>query len=179
MMNKWKRIEPTKTTKVGWRTIVSKRFVMNGGKEAAFDTYGIEGQEFAAVIGVTADNRIVIARQFRTGPEQIMDELPGGCVDAGEDPETAAIREFEEETGYRVGNITHLGGYCKDSYMNGIWHIFYATDCVPTGVQQIEEYEDIEIDTISVAQFIENAKSNKMTDGTGVLMAYDRLQKLL
>ena len=32
-------------------------------------------------------------------------ELPGGVVDAGEDPATTAAREIEEETGYRVRSL--------------------------------------------------------------------------
>lgn len=36
--------------------------------------------------------------------------LPGGGIEPGEDPETALVREFEEETGLRVSPVGELGG---------------------------------------------------------------------
>lgn len=39
--------------------------------------------------------------------------LPGGHVDAGEDTETAAHRELEEETGVHVRNLTYVGTYAE------------------------------------------------------------------
>ena len=174
-MKLWKRIEPTEITKIGWRTIVTKTFMMPNNKAESFGTFGNEGQHFVAVIGLTPDNKVVIARQFRVGPEKIMDELPGGFVDKGEDSEVAAAREFREETGYSVGKMTYLGAYHKDTYMNAVWHVYFATDCVPTHEQELEDEEHVDIELISVEQLIENGKTDKMTDAVAVLMAYDLL----
>ena len=38
-------------------------------------------------------------------------EFPGGKVEEGESPETAAIREVKEETGGLVSNIEYIGQY--------------------------------------------------------------------
>lgn len=177
-MQHWKRIEPTTVTKVGWRTIVTKTFIMPNGEKQTFDTFGNEDQEFVAVIGVTPEKKVIIVRQFRFGPEGIYDELPGGFVDKGEKIDAAAKREFQEETGYTPGSMEYVGGYHKDTYMNAIWHIFLATDCKLTAAQELEDEEHIELHLISIDQLIKNAKTDKMTDAVAVLMAYDQLQEL-
>lgn len=177
-MKSWKRIEPTKVTKVGWRTIVTKTFTMPDGQVQSFDTFGNEDQEFVAVIALTPKKEVIIAQQFRFGPERIYDELPGGFVDKGEKIESAAMREFLEETGYQPGHMEYLGSYHKDTYMNALWHIFLATNCKKITDQELEAEEHVEVCLISIDQLIKNGKTDKMTDATAVLMAYDRLSEL-
>lgn len=171
----WKRIESTEVHKVGWRTIVTKHFVAPDGKELVFDTIDVEGREFVAVVALTDDNKVIVARQFRPGPEKIFDELPGGFVDKGEELEEAMRREFMEETGYEAGQMQYLGGYHKDTYMNATWHIFFATGCKQKTDPNLGETEHVEVRLISIDELIANAKADNMTDQVGVLMAYDYL----
>lgn len=51
----------------------------------------------AAVI--ERDGRVLIAQRKRTGQHPLKWEFPGGKVEAGEAPETAVVRELEEELG--------------------------------------------------------------------------------
>lgn len=177
-MESWQRIEPTSVTKVGWRKITTKTFRMPDGEATTFDTLHADGQEFATIIAVTKDKKVVIARQFRPGPELVMDELPGGFVDPGETPEVSAMRELLEETGYSAGNVQYLGAIHKDTYMNATWHVLFATDCEKTAEPEQGYTEHIEIDLISIDQLIINAKADKMTDHAAILLAYDNLIKL-
>ncbi len=61
-------------------------------------------------------------------------ELPGGYVDPGEDPESSALRELEEETGWTSDKISPLGTFQplagSADFEN---HLFLAEGCQPTG----------------------------------------------
>lgn len=179
-MKPWKRIEPTVVHKTGWRVIVTKTFVTNEGKTVTFDTFGTDHQDYAVIVAVTTNKTVLVTRQFRVGPERVLDELPGGFVDEGETPETAAHRELLEETGYVAGNMEYLGVVtAKDAYLNGAWHAYLATDCRPSSNGATpEEFEEIELAEISIDQLIENAKSDKLTDPLAVFYAYDKLNEL-
>lgn len=175
----WKRIEPTIISKVGWRTVVSKTFVVPDGRVGDFQTYDKEGAEYVVCIALTKDNKAIIASQYRPGPQKVMEELPGGFLDEGEDPETACRRELTEETGYAAGKMTYLGMIHKDAYNNAKWHCFLATDCMPhKSGQQTEDTEFINVKLISIDQLLKNGREGKITDTEALFLAYEQLLKL-
>jgi 8-oxo-dGDP phosphatase len=52
--------------------------------------------------------------------------LPGGLVDADEQPSDAAARELEEETGYRAGHVEQLVTFWPMPGMVDAEHIVYV-----------------------------------------------------
>ena len=178
-MKPWQRVDDgTAVQKVGFRTIVSKRFRMNNGKEMQADISGAEGSEASGVIALTSDNKVIIAKQFRCGPEKNMFEMPGGLVDPGETPEQAARRELQEEVGCEAGTMEYLGKVYGNAWDNAAHHYFLARNCKFNGAHNPEEFEEIEVSTIPIAEFIKNAKEGLMTDAQGVLLAYDKLKEI-
>jgi len=69
----------------------------------------IDCPDWINVIALTARDQVVLLRQFRPGTNQICLEIPGGMIEPGEDPCTAAARELAEETGYTGGALELLG----------------------------------------------------------------------
>lgn len=174
-MKPWKRIEPTIVTKIDYHNVIIKTFTLPDGEMATRATFSAENRRSAGVIAVTKDNKVIVARQFRPGPEKIMNEIPGGYVDAGEDPEIAVQRELLEETGYRTDNITYLGQFYRDAYVNGQWFYYLATDCEQVSKQALDHDEFVKVELLSISEFIDMAKQGDMTDPYAVLAAYERL----
>ncbi|AFA47754.1 NUDIX hydrolase [Acetobacterium woodii] len=66
------------------------------------------------------DGQMIFVKQYRIASQQLLTEIPAGILESGEDPEKAAIRECQEEIGFRPLNLFKLGdfiptpGYCSE-----------------------------------------------------------------
>jgi len=68
----------------------------------------------AAVILAIDDGHVILVEQYRVPLDAYCLELPAGLIgddEEGEEADAAAIRELEEETGYRAGRMTDLGRF--------------------------------------------------------------------
>ena len=61
------------------------------------------------VILAIKDNKILTVKQYRYPISNTSIELPAGKLEKGENPDFAAKRELEEETGFVAKNWTSLG----------------------------------------------------------------------
>ena len=177
-MKKWPHVAEPEIIKVGWRTLVRKIFLSPSGTKDEYVTMGKPGGVAIATIALTDQHKVVVAEQFRPGPEEVMHELPGGLCEAEESHEDAARRELHEETGYVAGRIEYLGPVYKDAYSNTTWHFFIAYDCRQVGDQHTDEGEYIEVHEITIDELFENARTGKMTDVEAVFLAYDKLKNI-
>ena len=83
-----------------------------------------------AMIPLTAEGKIVLVKQFRKPLEQVILEIPAGKIDPGEENqlETTAMRELEEETGYRAGQLTYINSmYLSPGFANEILELYELT----------------------------------------------------
>ncbi|MBP1743613.1 MAG: hypothetical protein H6Q58_591 [Firmicutes bacterium] len=85
-----------------------------------------------AVIAYKDADTVLFVEQYRKAVEKVLLEIPAGKIEKGEDVMLCAMRELEEETGYKSDNLTYLGkivaspGFC-DEYI----HIFKAEQLYP------------------------------------------------
>lgn len=118
-----------------------------------------------AVCALTANGELVLVRQYRHATGRWMTEVPAGRLEAGEDPETAARRELEEETGYRARSWRLLQrfypapGFCSEN----MW-LFLARDLVPIAEKRPHD-DDEELEVVRrtpdalLAAGVEDAKT--------------------
>ena len=81
----------------------------------------------AAILCVTPDDKILLERQFRYAYDEVIYEIPAGKLEKGEDPYQAALRELEEETGFKADELIHLTDvYPTCGYSSEVIHLYLA-----------------------------------------------------
>lgn len=104
-----------------WFKVLAKTF-----REDEAPYYTLQLPDYASIVALTADGRVVIVRQYRPAVDRYTLELPSGIVDPGEAPAESARRELLEETGYRADAVEVLGSMEPDTGRlgNRIWACF-------------------------------------------------------
>jgi 8-oxo-dGDP phosphatase len=65
----------------------------------------------AIIILVDDRDQVLLLWRHRFVADRWGWELPGGLIDAGEEPEDTVVRELAEETGYQAGRLERLVGF--------------------------------------------------------------------
>ena len=171
MSNAWELISSEHQGLVGRRAVVAKTFRMPDGSEAVFTVTGDADNRAVACVALTPWRTVVLAEQYRPGPERVMAELPGGRVETGESLAGGAARELAEETGYVPEGLAYLGEMSYDGYFGGSRHYFLATGCERRREQELDQNEFVTVREVSLADLVTLAVTAEMTDPGGVLLA--------
>ena len=124
----------------------------------------IEHPGAAAVVPVDADGNIIMVRQYRNALGRYTLELPAGGKDPNEDFETCALRELEEETGYKAGHHELLTDiYTTVALMNERIAIYLATDLTPCA-QHLDEDEFLNVERHSLDELVQMIYDCKIQD---------------
>lgn len=157
----------------GFRRILSRRFELPDGQVADLEV--IDLADSVVVLALTPENEVVLARQFRPGPEEVLLELPGGLVDPGRSPAEAARAELLEETGY-AGDLLEVGSVRPNAYATKTKYVFSATGCRRVGEPAADEH--VEVVLLSLPEFREHLRTGLLTDTDGAYRALDFLNLL-
>ncbi|HCT0426943.1 TPA: NUDIX hydrolase, partial [Staphylococcus pseudintermedius] len=120
-----------------------------------------------AICALTPDQQVILVKQYRKALEQELLEIPAGKLEPGEDRESAAMRELEEETGYKAKKLTLIGEvYGTPGFSNEKISVYFADNLVE-GKVNLDEDEFVEkvlysLDDVKkavAARTIEDAKT--------------------
>ena len=155
------------------------------GSRATRDIVGHPGA--VAILAVDGADRVLLVRQYRVPAGAALLEIPAGTLDvdaatgAIEDPDGAARRELEEETGFRAGRWQKLASFwTAPGFATELMHLYLATELTPAHADRLgpDEDERLELEALPLADAVAKALDGGISDAKSIvgLLMLDRLR---
>jgi 8-oxo-dGTP pyrophosphatase MutT (NUDIX family) len=140
----------------------------------------LESPPWVNVIPLTEQNDIVMIQQYRHGIQGVTLEIPGGLVEAGDSPESAAVRELREETGYEGDDVILLGKvHPNPAIQNNDCYTYLIRNAVPVGRQRQDDKEDIEVVLYPVSAIRQLIQERTITHSLVIVAFYQYFMEYL
>lgn len=123
----------------------------------------------AVVVPVTDEGKIVMVTQHRFPMNEVLLELPAGKLNKGENPFVCAIRELEEETGYKSENVSELGSiYTTPGYSTEKLWIYLAKNLKPGNHNREEGEYGMQVFEFSIDEIEKKITNGEIVDGKSI-----------
>jgi ADP-ribose pyrophosphatase len=143
------------------------RIVHENGKEHVVELVLHPGA--VCIVARPTPNEVLLIRQYRHATGKELLEIPAGTLNRGEDPRDCAIRELEEETGYRAGTmIERARFYTTPGFTTEFMHLYEASDLVKTQTN-FDEDEAIELDIVPNMHALQMIDDGRIEDAKSIL----------
>lgn len=122
-----------------------------------------------ALLGDPQSSQVVLVRQYRHAAGRELLEICAGGLNPGEDPLEAAVRELEEETGYRAGKMVERARFWTTPGFTTEFMVLYeATDLVKTAMNPDED-EAIEVELVTREEALRMIDDGRIQDAKSIL----------
>jgi ADP-ribose pyrophosphatase len=135
-----------------------------------------------AVLAITPENKIIMVEQYRKPLERTLVEIPAGKLEKGEEPETTAKRELEEETGYTCGELRPLlSFYTSPGFADELVHLFIAENLEKLTIPaELDEDEFLDVMEVTLEEALEMIQDKRIYDAkTAYAVQYLQLKRAL
>ena len=146
------------------------------GTRGTRDVVGHPGA--VAVLALDAAGRLLLVRQWRIPARRALLEIPAGTLDVEhgvtEDPDLAARRELEEETGHRAGSWRKLATFwTAPGFASELMHLYLATEldgvADDDGRLAPDEDERLELSRVTIDEGLGLVDSGEISDAKSIL----------
>jgi 8-oxo-dGTP pyrophosphatase MutT (NUDIX family) len=161
----WRVLTSEYLSREPWYTVRVDRVQLPNG--TIIPKYWIsEYPPWVNVVAVTADDRVVLIRQYRHGSAAVHFEIPAGTTDPADTAlESAARRELLEETGYSGGTWSLLMTLSANPALQDNLTYTYLAEGVMPGAASPDDSEDLRVHLVPIAEI------EALIDGGGFLQA--------
>lgn len=156
----WEKISSKYIIKKNWATLRVDTCRMPNGTLIP-DYYVLEYPNWVNAVALTEDNQVILVRQYRHAAEEVVLEIPGGCIEENESPEQAVRRELLEETGYEFKNVELISTlYANPATAKNKTYCYIAKGGKQIAEQQLDRGEEIDIELVSLDKLKELLLNN-------------------
>ncbi len=126
----------------------------------------VNAPDWVNVVALTSEGHLVLVRQFRFGIDEFSLEIPGGVMEAGEDPVAAGLRELREETGFTGAPAKLLGSvHPNPAIQSNRCHFVFVESAARSHALEWDADEELHVETRPVDEVLALARSGGITHG--------------
>ena len=124
-----------------------------------------------AVVAIDENDNVLTVKQYRYAFQTVLEEIPAGKLDPGEDPQAGAVRELREETGATAEEWTPLGSLiASPGCYDEVLYLFLARG-LHFGDTDPDEDEFLSLERIPLEKLVQRCMSGEITDAKTVCAA--------
>ena len=134
------------------------------GGQVLNDYSVVEFNDVVSCVATDESGNVIMLEEYRYAINQTVLHLPAGTIERGaEDPQIAALRELQEETGYTATDIQKVGElHDYPSKATHVIHVFRIRGAKKTSDTAHEASEQIRLKLMRPAEVKQAVLSNKI-----------------